>query len=687
MQLRNRLSIASLATAMVVAASPDVAAAQAGPDSTAADSAARRLRAVRVTETRAAAIVGGASAVVVATDRLRASPAPVLDQVLRDTPFLNIRQNSRGEMEISIRGSDARQAAVMLDGVPLTLGWDHRADPSLVPVTGSEELVIVRGLGSLLGGPNALGGTISISQGSSVAAAGTRQVWGGLGVDDNAAFVASAGASSTVSAGSGVLTMRGGFAARDRDGLSLANAVPDATSRDGLRTNSDLREIDAFASLRWNGARGRAVGMTLTGFDAQRGVPPEEHLAVPRLWRYPYSTRALVALSGSLGLFETPFGYGTLDVSAGYNGGRQKIQSYTSRSYTTVEGEELGDERTLTTRALATHSLPRGAKLSAALTLADVSYTETVSPAPAADYRQVLWSGGAEIDMPVGTATTYSFGAVFDRATTPETGGRGPGQSALDDLGWRAGVVRELSNAWRMHASASQRSRFPALRELYSGALDRFRPNPDLRPEKLLGLEGGATFHGAIGAIPIATVQLTAFRHALDDAVVRITLSNPTQLMRVNRDRIESSGAEVLTGFTFGESLRAVTLSADATVQRIRLIDQTTTGPARHAENNPEVRGTVALGAPMPWSARGLANIRYTGTQYCLNAETGGEMTLAAQGTSDIGLERSFTLSRRGPFRALRALLSLDNVSNVAVYDQCGLPQPGRTLRVMLNVR
>jgi hypothetical protein len=44
-----------------------------------------------------------------------------------------------------------------MDGVPLTLGWDHRTDPSLTPLTGSERVVIVRGPGSLPNGPNTLG--------------------------------------------------------------------------------------------------------------------------------------------------------------------------------------------------------------------------------------------------------------------------------------------------------------------------------------------------------------------------------------------------------------------------------------------------------------------------------------------------------------------------------------------------
>ncbi len=35
----------------------------------------------------------------------------------------------------------------------------------------------------------------------------------------------------------------------------------------------------------------------------------------------------------------------------------------------------------------------------------------------------------------------------------------------------------------------------------------------------------------------------------------------------------------------------------------------------------------------------------------------------------------------------IRAQLGLDNVADAAVFDQCGLPQPGRTLRLAIELR
>jgi iron complex outermembrane receptor protein len=473
---------------------------------------------------------------------------------------------------------------------------------------------------------------------------------------------------------------------RQRDGLALPDDAIDPTSVDGLRTNTDLTETDGFAAVRWSNVVGRSIGLTVSAMDAEKGVPPEEHISAPRLWRYPYQRRMVTALSANTGSFTTPVGYGSFEIGAGYNNGKLKIEQYSARDYATINAEELGDERTATARALLTHSLG-AATLKAGITTADVRYEETLSPATPANYRQKLRSTGMEIMVPLGGGQTeLAAGIVRDRSETPETGGR-ESQAPFEKTGWRAGLSHDLYQGWSVHATVSERSRLPALRELYSGALNRFTPNPLLKPETLLGFEGGFTMDRSLGSIPNATISLTGFHHRLDDAVVRITLSNPTRFMRVNRDRIESSGVELLAGLGFGaDRERSVTLNADATFQNIAIFDQTANNTERHAENNPETRGRVELGVPLPWKVRGFATGRHTGVQYCLNGETGNEMTLSSKTTGDLAVQRTFATRSSGPFRWLRAVMSLDNIGDVAVYDQCGLPQPGRTMRLMMSI-
>jgi iron complex outermembrane receptor protein len=689
--LLSRSPLGALCVALVVGAS-GTANAQEVRDSTlrrvGRDTA--RVAPVVVTGARAPAAVGGASAVVLRLDSLRSSPAPVLEQALREMPFVLVRQNSRGEMELSVRGSDSRQAAVLVDGVPLTLGWDHRTDPSLVPLSGVQQIVLVRGLSSVLYGPNVLGGVVDLgigraTSGFAPAMATQPEAWLGTGVDQYGDRVLSAGAAAplrTNGAGSVVLRAGGGY--RQRDGFRVTAAANDVTAVDDLRTNSDLQHADGFASLRWEGVTGRHIGLTVTGYRAERGVPPELHVEEPRLWRYPNQSRLLAALFGGTGVVATPAGTGSLEATVGYNGGQLEIENFTDRTYSAVDARELGDEQVVTGRIAAAHSVGANGELTAALTGGEVRYEETLGTNAPSRYRQRLWSAATEAQWGLGSRGAVGGGVAYDVATTPETGGK-PALAALDAWGWRFGATARASEAVRVHASISQRSRFPALRELYSGALNRFQPNPGLRPERLTGAELGTTLDAGARRL---TVQGVLFHHRLVDAVVRTTVPNTNLFVRVNRDEIRSTGVELLAAWASSAvPARAVSLTGDLLAQHVRVRDRTAAAE-RRPEHQPEVRGSVELGVPLPLAMRGVGTARYSDAQYCVHPDFGTQVRLAGQTIGAIAAERSWRLGGgTSAIKSVLAVFALDNVTDATVYDQCGLPQPGRTLRAGLQLR
>ncbi len=118
---------------------------------------------VTVRSSRPVATAGGASAIEAEIDSLETPVAASVEEVLRQLPALHVRTNSRGEAELSARGSESRQVAVLLDGIPITLAWDARADVSVIPATGLQEVTYTRGLSSMLHGPNVLGGVVEAS--------------------------------------------------------------------------------------------------------------------------------------------------------------------------------------------------------------------------------------------------------------------------------------------------------------------------------------------------------------------------------------------------------------------------------------------------------------------------------------------------------------------------------------------
>lgn len=662
--------------------------------------APREVKPIVVVGARSATTVGGASAVVITTDSLSVPAASPLERLLREVPFLLMRQNSRGESELSVRGSESRQVAVLLDGMPLTLGWDHRTDPSLVPLTGISEVTVVRGLSSVLGGPNVLGGTVTFGLASRATRPSARFA---SSVDGVGAYGITGSGSLPVATRLGALTLRGGLGHRDRRGLALARhgAAGDGTSggapdpgQDGegrLRSNSDLNQQDAFAAARLDGRSGRFASVTATGYQGSRGVPVELHVAAPRRWRYPHVRRGVAIVSAGTGDMRTPLGRARLEGSVGTNRGDLEIENFADAGFETVLSRELGAERTNTARWSWTHSLGDRAEFQVASTRATVEYDETLGNDPTAYYRQDLRSLGAELNWPLSLRTQLSAGIVRDDAATPLAGGK-PSLARLGKTGWRLGVSQlAIGDAVRLHASLSERSRFPALRELYSGALDRFVPNPSLRPETLLGVELGATLVGG-AANTGAMLQAVVFHHQLEDAVVRVARPD-RKFERVNRDEIRSTGLELLAGWTALPASRAglpigTRITADVTVQRIRVHDRLLpagVAQARRAEHNPEVRASLDLNLPFSSQWHGRAAVHVTGAQYCVHPDLGRQVRLGAQQVGDLGVNRDF--AGRGIFRAARVVFAVDNVTDATVYDQCGLPQAGRTVRVGVELR
>lgn len=656
----------------------------AGKLSAQSDSAARRdtissLDAMRVRAAYTPRVIGSASAATMLPDSLPLAPAaPSMGELLRRLPFLYVRQNSRGESEISVRGSESRQAAVFFEGVPLTLTWDARADVSAVPMAGVQRLDYVRGLSSLLAGPNAIGGVVSASLWSDhdPAAATPRVRRAELQADQfgGTRTAATLGGALTHTAASS-LQYRVGGGWRDVPGLARPHAVTEPGRDEALRLNTDARSYDVFAGLRYEHAQGRYLSGFATVSEGERGVAPELHISSPRLWRNPEVRRRIAGVSMGTGALRSRLGIGDAELSLGVNDGLVEIFSYADRSYASVTGRELGEDRTATLRLTFDQQLGERVVLRGALTDSRVRYFETVNSAPAATYRQRLTSAATELDLRANDFLTISAGISQDAAETDEAGGRPP-LGRKDGLGLRGGITWLVPAAGlRLHASASERKRFPALRELYSGALNRFEPNPALRPETARSAEFGAAWlHRAFD------LQAVLFHQRIDDAVVRITLPS-TRFQRVNRDRFTSGGLELTAGTAVG----GMTLRGDLTLQRARIADRSIADPTqRRPEDVPNVFGALYATAPLMRQVEAQARWRVAGATRCTNADSGALERQAGAQVFDVGVERRWRASRM--LGALTAGLQVENLLDAALYDKCGLPQAGRTLRLSIRV-
>ena len=60
--------------------------------------------------------------------------------------------------------------------------------------------------------------------------------------------------------------------------------------------------------------------------------------------------------------------------------------------------------------------------------------------------------------------------------------------------------------------------------------------------------------------------------------------------------------------------------------------------------------------------------------------------TLSRTHRFDLDLRRFFAFEGRSALANVDALVSVTNLTDNAIFDQCGLPQPGRTFRVQLRL-
>jgi iron complex outermembrane recepter protein len=647
-------------------------------DTVRVDSSVFRLQGISVQAARPVTTVGGTSAIEVRVDSMSLPAGSRLSDVLRELPMIHVRTNSRGESELTLRGSESRQVAVLLDGVPLTLLWDARTDVSVIPATAIRELTFTRGLSSMLYGPNVLGGVVEVSVGHGSEALDRPALQIGGGFDHVGGYGATGAVTVPFRTDGGRWMVRGGLGFRDSPGFPLAEGVsePVPAEDETLRLNTDTNHRDGFFAVRYDASAGPWFSLSGSGFRSERGIAAELGNASPRFWRYPRISRFVTVASGGTG--ERPMlfgGKGDIEASVGVDIGRSDIDAYTSRAYDEIDSFEDGEDRTITTRVLADHTFGSRTDVRGAFTLADIFHRE-ILPAATNEYQQRLWSVGGEtvirvLDAP-GAVVRFSVGGALDAGSTPKSSDKPP-LDRMTDWGARVGLTATVAGGdVLLHTGVSRRGRFPALRELYSAALNRFEPNPALTSEHLTALEAG--FTARAGG---ADLQAVVFHHRLNDAIVRIVQPD-RRFKRINRDQMRSTGVELLANRGFGRA----SVGGDLTLQTVDLVDPVA-GQTNEPENQPSVFGSINARFPLILGLHGMTEVRYTGRQYCLDLATGDGARLdgGAFINADLGRTWSLRPASGSWLSKVEARVAVDNAADTALYDQCGLPQPGRLLR------
>ncbi len=579
--------------------------------------------------------------------------------------------NSRGESVFMVRGASERHVRLWLDGIPLNVPWDERVDAGLVPVDAIGSVRGVRGVGSVLEGPNALAGTIELRL-QTMPSDGARTR---LGMQFGESVLREGRLLHQRRQGAWEVLAAGSWRAQDGYVVPSDLAVPTNQGPSRQRLNSDLEQTSLLLRLQHHGASGATWHLTWLGSDGEKGVPPETHLgADARFWRYPAVRRGLLGAG-----LRTPLGESDdweLAVDAAADLFHQEIRSYDDATYATPAltpgaDHETDNDRTGFARARATRYLDRGS----VAVQASARYThhrESLQYAgPELTYAQLIGAAAVEADLDLGGGWRARTGGGWDLATTPESGDK-PARDATGAAAAFARLERRLGEPLTLHASYARRSRFPALRELYSGALGRFVPNPDLAPEvqDLWDL-------GAVARRGSWEIGVTGFASWLDGAIERVGLNDGSnRFQRVNLDAVRTLGVE------------AVAVWRPAPAWEIgghhSVIEARRRAGGRY-DGAVEDRPSYISFLSFTWHGDGGWRTTVEGAALGprmsadVNDDGDGLRRLPAQGTVNVRVGKVLA-GGIGPLSRGELHLRVDNVFDALVESQTGLPLAGRTV-------
>jgi len=249
------------------------------------------------------------------------------------------------------------------------------------------------------------------------------------------------------------------------------------------------------------------------------------------------------------------------------------------------------------------------------------------------------------------------------------------------DAEWipRVGVVVSPWPWLRLKGNAERSYRVPTFDELYldEGTL---RGNPELRPEDAvnldLGVELGRSRWGPFGAL---SLDVVGFWNDIDETIVFQQVS-PNVILATNIPDVRSRGLE-LHG---GASWRWLRVSGSYTYLDTEIRSTGNPLPGRPDEEA-DLRLTLA-----PWkgAVKLVGSMLYTG-EIPVNAS--GRTYLSDRTTYDLslrlGLEALSAWPARLGLRELAFSVVVTNVTDQAVRDALGFPQPGRILTFRVDAR
>ncbi len=410
-------------------------------------------------------------------------------EAVATTPGVTLSNNSRNEQMFYVRGFDARQVPVYVDGIPLYVPYDGYADFSRFTTFDLSAVRVSKAGASLLYGPNTLGGAVNLVtrkpdkpfEGDvqiGTASGGERSVAVNLGGKQDKWYY-QLGA-SYLDADSFPLPK--GFKDEKQQPTDTGNYRENARRTDkrfSFKLGITPNESDEYA-VGYVMQRGEKGNPVYTGQSTQRNAV--------RYWRWPYWDKDSVYF-----LSNTAIGLNnSIKTRIYYDTYKNGLDMYTSSAY--AEHDPTSSYKDISKGASvewANTSFDGHILRFAAHYKVDEHTDEAGAASEEKHYRDVTTSFVAEDTISLAERWSLTLGMSRDRRRAKEVyywpTGSAEATNALAKLSYRFGRQDN-----ELYGIFSRKTRFPTIKDRYSARMGAALPNPDLKPENASHFEIGA---------------------------------------------------------------------------------------------------------------------------------------------------------------------------------------------------
>ena len=595
--------------------------------------------------------------------KIKKADASNLIELGRVIPSIKSQTNSRGESLFYLRGSGERQIALFFEGVPLNIPWDNRIDLSLIPTDAIGEITITRGIPSIVYGANAIAGVININTISAQSGNQKGMISTKLGENDFHSY------SGFISGGAKKIFYAASASYKNSSGFNLPASYESEANPSKERINSSLRNYSFYGKVNYKFSDFSDFNISLSHLDSKKGVPPETNVGTPRFWRYPEWRKSTLNingkqnLSGRNSIFVYSFAASKFDM---------QIDQYTDKTFTQIDDTEKDDDlifngRLIYSKVFNENSLVRFA-LNGLSTIHEEKFlADNYQPQK---YSQYIYSAGAEYEY-IQNKFTAIAGVSYDGTATPLTGDK-EAKDPVSDFGVNTALIYSIADDYTLQLNLGRKTRFPTLRETFSGALGRFVPN--------LGLKSEVAYTGEINLSKMykrGKTDVNFFASYINDGIVRIALPDG-QFQRVNKDKIRTYGVEFLSRYDVAKNF-----STDFNLTYLNSFSQ---NPGGKFSDTLEYKPQLIAGLFFDYafsSFNAALELNYTGIEYAYQEGNEYLQKLPDYLLTNARLACDISINENSK---LVLFFRVNNIFDTLYYSQWGLPEAGRQFFAGFNL-